>query len=246
MKEKELTKLGLLESEAKVYLALLKTGQSSAGVIAKQTKLNRVSVYKALEKLSQEGLISSVILANTKMFQANNPQSLQDLISKKQQELLKIKNQLPSLNKLFNKTKKEVSVKIYQGIKGAKAIWEEILNQSKKQDEWLILGAPKSAELLGGYFKDFNKRRAKLKVKMKIIYNQDAKDLIKIRKQQPLTEVRVMPKEYLTPASIEIINNKTLIVIYQPELIVFLIESKETADSFKQYFKMLWKIAKRK
>ena len=77
MKTEDLTNLGLLESEARVYLALLKLGQSSAGKIAKETKLNRNSVYKALHNLLEQGLVSYVIKANTKEYNASNPAQIE-------------------------------------------------------------------------------------------------------------------------------------------------------------------------
>ena len=243
MEAKQLEKLGLLESESRVYLALLSLGPSPAGKIAKETKLNRVSVYKALHKLIEIGLVSYVIKANRKEYEAADPSSINKLIAEKEQELEKLRGQLPSLRKLFETTKKAVGTNIYEGIKGAKTIWEELLKECKKGDEWLILGAPKSAAILGGYFRDFNVRRAKKGVRMKIIYNKNATELIKIRKKQPLTKVKVMPEEYITPASIEIVKNRALVVLYEPQILVFAINSKEVADSFRQYFNLLWKIA---
>ncbi|MCK5026132.1 MAG: helix-turn-helix domain-containing protein [Nanoarchaeota archaeon] len=244
MKTEDLTNLGLLESEARVYLALLKLGQSSAGKIAKETKLNRNSVYKALHNLLEQGLVSYVIKANTKEYNASNPAQIERLIKEKEKELLNLKNQIPKYKEIFESTKKKVEADIYEGIKGAKTIWESLLDQSDENDEWLILGAPKSAEILGGYFIDFNNRRAKKKVKLKIIYNKEATELIKIRKKQRLTKLKVMPEEYITPASLEVINDNALLVIYGPQIIIFHLKSKEASDSFKAYFNLLWKIAK--
>ncbi len=244
MDSQDLTKLGLLESESKVYLALLKLGQSSAGKIAKETKLNRNSVYKALQKLIEQGLVSYVIKANTKEYNASNPAQIEKLIQDREKELSELKKQIPKYREIFESTKKKVEADIYEGIKGAKTIWDSLLDQSKSDDEWHILGAPKSAEILGGYFKEFNERRAKKNIKLKIIYNKEAKELIKIRKNQPLSKVKVMPEEYITPASLEVISDNALLVIYEPQIIIFHIKSKEVSDSFKAYFNILWKIGK--
>lgn len=240
---KQLQFLGLLQSEAKVYLALLKLGASLSGKIAKETQLNRVSVYKALDNLSKKGLVSYVIKENIKYFEATDPKVIDDLIQKRKEQLEKISKQVPTLESLYKSTKKKVESNIYEGVKGTKAVWENWLKELKKGDEWIILGAPKSAELLGGYFEDFNKRRAKKGIRMKIIYNKDAKQLINVRKKQPLTEVKVMPKEYITPASIEIIKDKVAIVLYEPEKILFVLHSNEIKKSFEHYFNMLWEIA---
>lgn len=245
MDVKQLEKLGLLESESRVYLALVKLGPSSTGKIARETKLNRVTVYKALDRLIALGLASSVIKARRKEYVAADPSTIRKLIEKQEHELKKLKEQLPELRKMFEATKKRVEANVYEGIKGAKTIWEELLEECRKGDEWLILGAPKSAAILGGYFKEFNERRAKKGVHMRIIYNKNAIELIKIRMKQPLTDVKVMPEEYITPASVEVVKDRALVVIYEPQLLVFAINSKEVANSFKQYFNLLWKIGEK-
>ncbi len=244
MQKEQLQKLGLLESESKVYIALLNLGSTSTGKIARETELNRVSVYKALENLSKKGLVSHVIKANRKHFEAINPKVLENLIEEKKRQLDDIKKQIPTLEDIYKNSKKKVESNIYEGIKGAKALWDNWLKELKKGDEWLILGVPKSAEILGGYFKEFNKMRAKKGIHMRLIYNEDVTNLMEVRKKQPLTKVALMPREYITPASIEIVNNHVAIVVYEPEIIIFVINSKEVAHSFKQYFELLWKIAK--
>ena len=149
---------------------------------------------------------------------------------------------MPLLQNLIKEGENKVEPKIYEGTKGAKAIWDKLLNESKGNSEWLVLGAPKSADILSGYFKEFNKKRASKKIKLKIIYNQDAEELIKERKEQKLVQIKVLPKEYITPASIEIINENVLIVIYEPQIIVLHLKNKEISNSFKSYFNLLWKI----
>jgi hypothetical protein len=54
-----------------------------------------------------------------------------------------------------------------------------------------------------------------------------------------------MPPESITPASFEIAKNKVLIVVYEPNLIITKIENPAVADSFRQYFEMLWKAAQK-
>jgi hypothetical protein len=46
------------------------------------------------------------------------------------------------------------------------------------------------------------------------------------------------------PSTIVIYENKILNVTWQPELMGFLIVSKEVADSYKEWFNLLWKNAK--
>ncbi len=47
-----------------------------------------------------------------------------------------------------------------------------------------------------------------------------------------------------TPAAINIYKDYTIIAILNQEPITFLIKNKETAESFKEYFRVMWKNAK--
>ena len=53
---------------------------------------------------------------------------------------------------------------------------------------------------------------------------------------------RYMP--IVTPVEVNIYGNKTAIIRLKKEPVVFLIDDKETAESFKKYFDAMWKLAK--
>ena len=60
---------------------------------------------------------------------------------------------------------------ILQGLNGIKTFNEMLLEGLNKGDTFFILGAPKeSSEMLGGYFENWHKRRAKKGVFCKAIY----------------------------------------------------------------------------
>ena len=46
-----LEQIGLSRNESKAYLALLELGSTSAGRVAKKTRLDRANIYDSLEKL---------------------------------------------------------------------------------------------------------------------------------------------------------------------------------------------------
>ncbi|MCX6741659.1 MAG: helix-turn-helix domain-containing protein [Candidatus Pacearchaeota archaeon] len=101
-KLKILEKLGLTENQAKVYLALLRLGSVTAGIIIKETGLHRAYVYEILEKLMDKGLVSHVIQAQRKYFEAANPKKFLEMISEEKQNIQEkeqeIKKNPPSVN----------------------------------------------------------------------------------------------------------------------------------------------------
>ena len=58
--QKLLQQLGFNGNEIAVYMALLGLGMTQAGPIVKATKLHRMMVYTALDKLVQDGFATVV------------------------------------------------------------------------------------------------------------------------------------------------------------------------------------------
>ena len=68
MLEKELMGIGLTQREVKVYLALLKLGESTTGKIIQESGISSGKIYEILEKLIGKGLASYTIKEKTKYF----------------------------------------------------------------------------------------------------------------------------------------------------------------------------------
>ena len=58
------------------------------------------------------------------------------------------------------------------------------------------------------------------------------------------TEVKFLPEENISPASITVYANKTGIALWSNEPVTVLITSKEIADNFRRYFDLMWGFAK--
>lgn len=130
MEEKEirniLENLGFTSGESKVYLTLLKIGESKVGPIIKESEISRSKVYDILERLISKGIVSSIKKNDILFYQALSPKFLFNYINEKQNELQqesKILQQImPQLISLL--PKREIDVKIYTGAKGFKKVIE--------------------------------------------------------------------------------------------------------------------------
>ncbi len=228
------------KSEAAVYVALLAHGPTSVGIIAKEAKISRIAVYDALKKLTHNGLVSYTLQIKKRVFRASHPSKIKALLEEKKKRITQDIETIPEMISLFQTAQHETSVSVYQGIEGLKVLFGECLSELKKGDEWLVLGVPQKAELLGGFFKDFNERRGNKKIKLKILFNKKATELIKIRKRQSFSEVRIMPEDYSTPASLDIVLDRVIITLYSTPFVCFSLVNKEVAHSFRQYFSLIW------
>src|SRR3990172_12873956 len=186
---------GLGESEAKIYLALLKYGPSLAGSISRKTGIHRRNVYDVTERLIQKGLIGYIKKNNRRFFEAVNPEKFLDILKQKESELL---DGLPMLKEIYLGKKEKEETNFYKGVEGLKSVFEDQLNENKER-EILILGASRSAsEILPFYFKWYNFERVKKKIKLKIVASE------KFEKKIQLSEIRYLPQKYANPLAINI------------------------------------------
>jgi sugar-specific transcriptional regulator TrmB len=229
----ELKEAGLTSNESRIYVALVELGQTSAGKIASKTGIHRRNVYDALEILIKKGLISYTQKNNKKLYNASNPQRILDIFQEKKNLLTPI---IQKLNEKFMFTKEKEEINIYQGKEALKGIFEDQLNYPNIK----IIGAsPKAYDILQFYFKWYDKNRKQKKIFAEIIaQNRKIKNL-------PFSEIRYIPKKYENPLSVNLYGDKTCIIFWSSEPLAILIKNKEITDAYKNYFNILWKIAKK-
>ena len=123
METSVLRELGLSDKEIKIYLTLLKLGQSTVNLIAKKANLNRVTCYDVLKYLQEKGLVSYVIKSGVKYYESAEPRKLLGDLQEKQ---AKLKSILPELEALKQSVNEKPSIEVYEGVKGLKTIIEDI------------------------------------------------------------------------------------------------------------------------
>lgn len=242
MQTEILEEVGLSQSEVKAYVASLEIGSATNGEIAKKANLNRSNCNEALKRLTNKGLVSYVIKANKKYYEATDPIYILELLKEKKEQIVKI---IPNLRELKKIKRKEQEANIYEGYKGIKTVFEDILNTLKPGEEYLVFGVVNIPKPFEAYMIHWTKRRIEKKLKLKIIFNKDInQEIIEKYKKEKLTELKILPKEYVTPAVVNVYGNKTATIVWAKEPIAFVVKNKEYSDSFRQYFKMVWKISK--
>src|SRR5688572_25102021 len=95
---KELEKIGLSENEAKVYLAGLELGSSTAQMIAAKATVSRPTTYIMIESLIKRGLMSSFQKGKKRMFVSGKPRQLLYIL---EQQKKAIENQTAKFKELL-------------------------------------------------------------------------------------------------------------------------------------------------
>jgi sugar-specific transcriptional regulator TrmB len=248
-----LQKLGLTNSEAKVYLALLKIGTfSSKGQILKETRTAPSKIYHVLDKLADKGLVSVIIKNNVKHFAAAPPTKIRDYITSKKQEITEeekaTEDLIPQLNKLYRNFREKTTAEVFLGRQGLETVYSSVLSDLKMNEPVYILGASAGTNTkeTTQFFTKYSLRARSKNVQVKIIFNENSRKYVKaMEKETKIT----FDKRFLfktTPVEIVIVRDMTGIVILKEEPVVVLIKDKETAESFITYFKELWNVAKKK
>ena len=238
--EKILVDVGLSQTEASVYVIVLANGPITAGKISKLANKYRANIYQALEKLKSKGFISEIQGKRSKEFEALSPKHILTELKKKQSRFEKM---LPLLSEMKGDSIITTKVRLIEGTNG----WRHLLNEFLDVDkERVVYGIPNNAiELMGDFFNEYHKRRAKRKLKLRHLFNYDAKDRIKKTNKLPYTKSRYLPKELNQPVSTSVCGSIVALTVYKGKTITTLIiDNKVIADTYRTYFEFLWKKAK--
>lgn len=246
-----LKKIGLTQAEIKVYEALLYLGNSSLNKIQERTAIERRYIYDVLAKLIEKGLVSYTIEKGKKTYQTTHPEKILAYVDEKIQKYVdekkEIGKKLPSLIKQYKEHSPEIKSEIFRGKEGFKALSGEMLQY---KENWFIGGSGEIQELLPYFWKHYNKRRILKKIMWHdLIESGSLMDCFKGISKDKLKknhhyEYRILPKVFNSPNIICIFGNKVANMLWESGLFAFIIENKKIAQSYTEYFNLLWEHSK--
>ena len=100
-----LSRLGLTNSQAKVYLALLEFEKATGKTISKRSKMARQEAYRVLAELQEKGLVEKIIAMPTKFKPIPIKNGISILIERKKNEISKTQKKATSLLQKFKEKK---------------------------------------------------------------------------------------------------------------------------------------------
>jgi len=241
----KLGSLGLSERESRVYFFLLELGPTTTSRIIRKTGIASSKIYDVLEKLEHKGLVTHILKKGKKEFHPASPNKLNTLLKEKEEIISEI---LPGLEKLYLKTTEEVQAEVHTGKEGIKAIFEDILREGK---EWYALGASGKAVLtLPYYMPHFYRRLEQKKINSKFLFvdSKNTRDQAKELSRFKNVRSKFLPTEIRNLMVIFIYSEKVVVIPITDTVealpLAILIRSKESAESYKEYFNWIWKVCK--
>ncbi|MEM2900540.1 MAG: helix-turn-helix domain-containing protein [Thermoplasmata archaeon] len=140
---KKLMEMGLTEYQARVYLALLKLGKTTAGEIPSESKVPRTRIYSTLKGLHEKGLVEIIPEKPAKYAPVKIENFLQaqvDALHKKADEL---QNSFDTLSKEFAilEEPKGIPKGKVEALFGRKAVKQKIIEIARNSQEVYLVGS---------------------------------------------------------------------------------------------------------
>jgi hypothetical protein len=186
-----------------------------------------------------------------KHFEAVEPDKIMDIIAERKNTLneteIQAKQLVIELKKGFDTLKPHAEAHVLEGVEGFKAMRRDVLRHA--DSEQLLIGAiSRENEVMPAFFKDWNRQRQKMKIKLKILHKESARKKLMAKKNYMggYFETRFLPEQLESPAVINIYGDRVANVLWKKDYpICFLLINKEIADSYRRYFEYLWGASKK-
>ncbi len=241
--EDVLKEFGLTPTETKAYLALLKLGEATVPEVVKKTGLHKPNAYNALNSLEKKGLVSQIRKEHKLFYSALNPEKLFGILESKKEDLNSI---FPVLKQFYHAKKTKREVNILSGREGLKTIFRDI--ESIGKEICLIGSAMQTFSMLGYNALQLLKRLEKRKIAIKAVILDKEKvreQISEIQKQVKIGEVKFYPEKYFSPTTCITYADRLVFELWEDEPLIIWIKDGQLAKTFRNYFEMIWKAAKK-
>lgn len=242
--EKDLQQIGLSEKEAKVYLASLELGPSTAQTIAAKATVNRPTTYVMIESLIKRGLMSSFQKGKKRFFSASSPRQMGYIIQQEKNEL-KRKEQIiedisKQLSSVIDPKSSMPTVQVFEGIAGIQAAQSDIL-QTAANELFELTSMDESRQILPLIYENDIRRKILDKYKIKSLYSSK---LGSTEVKHKNVDSRMLSDKQKVACDVIIYGTKVLLISYDGSASCVLLNGQKIATTFKTLFLSLWENAK--
>ena len=231
-----LTKSGLNEKEASIYLAALELGTSSVHAIADKAGIKRPTTYVILKQLENKGLVSLVPRSRKVLYSAESPEKIVQNLNK-QQELMK--RFLPNMLAVYNTKKEKPQVLLYEGREAIKGLYDRILDAKEVE---FFATIRDFVSIYPDYIDKLVAKTLEKKTKVREILTQHKEDLAFAKRargsdyyQQKFTKPG---EEFLTDNVL--FDGNVVFFSFEPHIFAIVIQSKAIHQSLRTLFEIAW------
>lgn len=234
---KALEELGLSPKEVSIYLALLSLGPSTVSKIAERTGIDRTLCYSLLNKLIDRGYVSFTTSSTAKEFSAVNPSKLLSDVEVLQERLQTL---MPELQALSNKKKSSLSVETFKGSEGVRWLLSDFMTQ--KHDAYIFGDLVLVNEVAHIHLEKYFRYLEDNNLFEYLLFPEGPDPGL----HPTQSKYRTVPRKLLSTSAVWVYGDTTGIIIWSEPILTIIIQNKEVAESYRTYFKFLWKIGSKK
>lgn len=235
--------LGLNDSEARVYEAILAFGRAKPRDLVQSTGLGRPNVYHVLSVLEQKKLVVR-IEGEQVQYQALDPENLKSLLEERRAKLAQTEADvdvaLPKLMRAFVQKSAQPVVRVYEGYDGyKKAI--DVLHQSTT-DILTYVDVAAIAGTLGELDDYYEQGRVKKGIHNRLLVSDEPRVMETFAKPAPDSEVRYVHDFPHAFGSSMHITSEALVyfTLRQGHDVALVLQDPTIADLHRQMFEFLW------
>ena len=236
--KKTLTKLGLTDSESRVYLAMLRLGEQGVQHIAREAKISRTAAYEIVESLQSKGLVSSITRGSKTAYAAEDPEKLEAYF---EQRIKDIHVELDTLRRITPELRvmqgggDKSRARFFTGEEGLRALFRDV-----------ELVAPRELLELANIDAVYTYLDPKLLENARAVINYDRTRVKMLHRGQPRQHSNnVEFRRHVDEAGdfqgdIWIYANRVAFINYVTRLEVVLIDNQIFADTMRALFMAAW------
>lgn len=139
----------------------------------------------------------------------------------------------------------EKEIKMFEGTSGIKDAFNDILNTMKntKEKEYFVftLGEELGRKNLVEFFLDYHKKRIKDNIKVKLIANENLRNVFS--KYYLLRKMETRHTIHNLPTGVFIYSNKVMTIVWEGKPIALVITSDSYARRYRKFFDEMWEKA---
>src|SRR3989344_140404 len=234
--EAVLQNLGMSHAESRVYLALLRLGGAPANQIAQAAGIQRTTIYALLKNLARQGFVSQYFRGSKRYYHAAKPQHVAGNFAQR----LEAFNQLiPQLVYAEKSQAQALGLRFIETLDELKDFYRGILKEYAGKSYRIIGSAGAWEDLDPEFFVQYRQERSAAGIHTQLLLTADS------QKRSPTNpdlqrHVRFLPAKYQFKSTLDIYDDKVLIVSPELSSLAVLIQVPMMVDVFKSVFAVIW------
>lgn len=236
----QLKKLGLTDTEAKVYVSTLELGEATTTRIAQKAKLKRTTTYSAILVLRELGLVVRAKRGKRFVYFAEDPGAVVRIA---EDRVRVAKSVLPSLLGIANLIDKKPKVLFYEGMDGVKNLYRGTLKHSNTPMFGWVPTISLHGEILEWFDTDYRPKRVQSKIFFYTIADgSEYSKQYQARDREGFKKTIIDSSgDFEVGGSILLFGSRSVAVFSWEDMIGVVIESEKMYKTLKGVFRVHWR-----